>query len=63
MYSWDFFGKKGIKAMLLRDFVKKSQIETNDDQIILLEDFFGINLSINHPLELVSEIETFLMAA
>lgn len=52
-----------MKAMLLRDFVKKSQIETNDDQIILLEDFFGIKVSINHPLELVSEIETFLMTA
>ena len=49
--------------MLLRDFVKTSQIETNDDQIIILEDFFGINVSINNPLELVSEIETFLMTA
>lgn len=49
--------------MLLRDFIKKSQIETNEDNIILLEDFFGINISTSHPLELVSEIETFLMTA
>ena len=48
--------------MLLRDFVKTSQIETTDDEIILLEDFFGINVSTSHPLELISDIEDFLMA-
>lgn len=49
--------------MILRDFIKKSQIETNEDNIILLEDFFEINVSTSRPLELVSEIETFLMTA
>ena len=49
--------------MLLRDFIKKSQIEPNENDIILLEDFFGINVSTLRPLELVSEIEAFLMTA
>ena len=35
--------------MLLRDFIKKSQIETNENDIILLEDFFGINVSTSRP--------------
>ena len=43
--------------------VKKSQIETDENEILLLEDFFGINVSTSHPLELVSDIETFLMTA
>ena len=49
--------------MLLRDFIKKSQIETDENEILLLEDFFGINVSTSHPLELISDIETFLMTA
>lgn len=49
--------------MLLKDFIKKSQIETDENEILLLEDFFGINVSTSHPLELISDIETFLMTA
>ena len=43
--------------------VKKSQIETDENEILLLEDFFGINVSTSHPLELISDIETFLITA
>ena len=49
--------------MLLRDIIKKSQIETDENEILLLEDFFGINVSTSHSLELISDIETFLMTA
>lgn len=49
--------------MLLRDFIKTSHIETDENHIILLEDFFGINVDCGNPVELFSDIEKFLMVA
>lgn len=49
--------------MLLRDFIKTSQLEIEDNYLEELEDFFGINVSINHPLELVDDIENYLLTA
>lgn len=49
--------------MLLRDFIKTSQIEIEDNHLEELEDFFGINVSTNHPLELVDDIENYLLIA
>ena len=49
--------------MLLRDFIKTSQLEIEDNYLEELEDFFGINVSINHPLELVEDIENYLLTA
>ena len=49
--------------MLLRDFIKTSQLEIEDDHLEELEDFFGIDVSINHPLELMDDIENYLLTA
>ena len=49
--------------MLLRDFIKTSQLEIEDNYLEELEDFFGINVSIKHPLELINDIENYLMTA
>jgi hypothetical protein len=49
--------------MLLRDFIKKSQLEIEDTYMEELEDFFGVMVSIEHPLELVNDIENYLLTA
>lgn len=49
--------------MLLRDFIKTSQLEIEDTYIEELEDFFGVMVSANHPLELVDDIENYLLTA
>lgn len=49
--------------MLLRDFIKISQLEIEDNYLEELENFFGINVSTDHPLELVDDIENYLLTA
>ena len=49
--------------MLLRDFIKTSQLEIEDNYLEELEDFFGIDVSINHPLELMDDIKNYLLTA
>ena len=49
--------------MLLRDFIKTSQLEIEDTYLEELEDFFGIDVSIKHPLELMDDIENYLLTA
>ncbi len=49
--------------MLLRDFIKKSQLEIEDTYMEELEDFFGMMVSIDHPLELIDDIEKYLLTA
>lgn len=49
--------------MLLRDFIKIAQLEIEDTYMEELEDFFGVMVSANHPLELVDDIENYLLTA
>ncbi len=63
MLSWDFLKRKEYKIMLLRDFIKTSQLEIKDTYMEELEDFFGVTVSANHPLELVNDIENYLLTA